>query len=83
MVYNRSSGTTEVYVHTPGDELKYVYYLGGWSSWNSLGGVTAGAPSVLYNPRFGTTEAYTAGRDGHAYYIYYAGGWSGFTDLTA
>ena len=73
-------GRLDVFARGADDTLWHRYYAGGWSSWESLGGVLTSGPSVVaWAP--GRLDVFVRGSDSQLWHRFFASSWSAWEPL--
>ncbi len=74
------NGRIDVFVAGTDSALWHKWFQGGWSGWESLGGLLTSTPTVSsWDP--GRLDVFVAGTNSHMWHKWFAGGWSGWEDL--
>ena len=75
-----SNGRIDTFVRGSDDALWHRWYDGGWSDWESLGGVLTSGPAVAsWAP--GRLDVFARGTDNALWHRWYDGGWGGWESL--
>jgi hypothetical protein len=73
-------GRLDVFVRGADNALWHRWYQGGWSRWESLGGVLASDPACV-SWGSGRLDVFVQGTDNALWHLWYSGGWSSWETL--
>jgi hypothetical protein len=73
-------GRLDLFVRGRDNALWHRWYAGGWSHWQSLGGVITADPAAVSWGN-GRIDLFVKGSDNQMHHKYYAGGWSNWLGL--